>query len=284
MDDRILYVVNSGYGNMIMTTPTIRALYLMGYQVDVAIMSHYPDAHQIFKNHTVHGILKYHPSLFEHYDIAIKSLFVRKKAPLAIGPEDLDWYEYSEQYINLTVAHKFGYKLDWVPDAFFGEITWQGCDTDIIYIGNPTAQLPRFKARMYPHIYTLMDLLKENGYRPIQIGSSADAEKWDKSYEYVIPEDIEQCARVLAGGLAYIGQDCGISHIAGAINLPTFVLFGPTSFVKNGPAGNCTHVIYVDEYSCMPCQNEKKFQTCSAPCMHDLTPDYVLEYVKGVLR
>ena len=57
----------------------------------------------------------------------------------------------------------------------------------------------------------------------------------------------------------FIGNDGGLSHIAAATGIPTFIIFGPSSIIKNAPFNKNAHPIYYnnvkkDTLKCQPCQ------------------------------
>lgn len=287
--NNLLYVVRDGFGNMIMTTPTIRAFHMLGYKVTVAIREtvdngknskhDYEEGKYIFYNDLVANVIPYTPNLLNDFDTICESVLTKLETDKTIKPDGLPRLKYHEAYVNLTVAQKLGYDCNDIPSPFFADLQWQGADSDTIFVGNPTGKRDFWNIRAYPYIYELMDLLKEQGYNPVQIGSAKDAEHWDKEYPYVIPKNLYECGRALSAGLYYIGQDCGITHIAAALNMPTFAIFGPTSSVKNYPQGDRSS-IFTSTLDCSPCQGTKKFKEgfkgCHAPCMKELTPDVLV--------
>jgi ADP-heptose:LPS heptosyltransferase len=58
--------------------------------------------------------------------------------------------------------------------------------------------------------------------------------------------DLLELARRLAGCRAYLGNDSGVSHLAGLVGAPTHVLFGPTSPTVWRPLGPRVHIYGFD--------------------------------------
>ena len=56
-------------------------------------------------------------------------------------------------------------------------------------------------------------------------------------------DDLYELARWLAGASVYIGNDCGISHLAAAVGTPVVVLFGPTDPAVWAPRGPSVTVL-----------------------------------------
>ena len=66
--------------------------------------------------------------------------------------------------------------------------------------------------------------------------------KWLAGPEEVLPgadrfDDLGELADGLAGARVYIGNDSGITHLAGAVGTPTVALFGPTDPEVWAPRG-----------------------------------------------
>jgi len=104
---------------------------------------------------------------------------------------------------------------------------------------------------------------------------------------------VDTAALIAQSGLL-IGNDGGLSHIAAALRIPTFVLSGPTDprfwHIKGSPANNITKNL-----DCQPCfyGNGKyphawKFNYIGCPigmkCMTDLSVDDVFNVVKNKTR
>jgi ADP-heptose:LPS heptosyltransferase len=61
-------------------------------------------------------------------------------------------------------------------------------------------------------------------------------------------------------------------HIAAALKIPVFAIFGPANPVRTGPYGDI-HTIIRKELPCSPCYAKKKCDTWE--CLRDLTVDMV---------
>jgi ADP-heptose:LPS heptosyltransferase len=87
---------------------------------------------------------------------------------------------------------------------------------------------------------------------------------------------------LIASANCVIGVDSGIAHVSSALNIPTIVIWGPTSFVKNHQVGSKT--VFVDlNMPCSPCTGielltePEAFKSCPRNhlCMAEVTPDKV---------
>ncbi len=82
--------------------------------------------------------------------------------------------------------------------------------------------------------------------------------------EIEICENIKSAVNILKKAFFYIGNDSGISHLAAAFNIPSFIFFGPTSIKVWKPLGeNC--LVITKNMNCSPCDFtcNKKFQCLS---------------------
>lgn len=75
-------------------------------------------------------------------------------------------------------------------------------------------------------------------------------------------------------------NDSGPMHIAAALGIPVFAIFGPTDPVRTGPYGY-GHTIIRNGISCSPCRRRR----CKdMSCINDLKVETVYEIIKGKWR
>ena len=66
--------------------------------------------------------------------------------------------------------------------------------------------------------------------------------------------DLEGMSREIAGSDLVIGVDSGLTHLAGAMNRPTVVIYGSTSAIRTGVLGPRVTNLQ-SELPCAPCLN-----------------------------
>ena len=79
---------------------------------------------------------------------------------------------------------------------------------------------------------------------------------------------------------AFIGNDSGAMHLAGALSLPTVAIFGSTNPARTGPLGPRTRVIY-HQLECSPCLA----RTCRFGhynCLKQITPAEVVDMLLSI--
>lgn len=86
---------------------------------------------------------------------------------------------------------------------------------------------------------------------------------------------LRELAGVIKGARFMVSNDTGPMHIAAALGVPVFALFGPTSPARTGPYGHMHRIIGTD-LPCAPCY--KRY--CKEPkCMEGITVEKVLSAI-----
>jgi ADP-heptose:LPS heptosyltransferase len=89
-----------------------------------------------------------------------------------------------------------------------------------------------------------------------------------------------EVAAVIRRARAFISNDTGPMHIAAALGVPVFAVFGPTSAARTGPYGP-EHTVITAGLPCSPCYRRKK---CSRwICMENVSVDQVLSSIAARL-
>jgi ADP-heptose:LPS heptosyltransferase len=109
---------------------------------------------------------------------------------------------------------------------------------------------------------------------------------WPKNIEF-FSGTLKETAQRIAKCCLFVGNDGGLAHISAAMQIPTFVIFGPTSTLKNRPHSPTAYVGSKHK-ACSPCQFETpwrpltrtskcQFNNC---CLSDLTPEDVMSVIR----
>jgi len=118
--------------------------------------------------------------------------------------------------------------------------------------------------------------------------------KWDwPDHVKFFSGRLREAAYLISQCKMFIGNDGGLAHVAAATGVPTFVLFGPSSDVKNKPYTSNSHVVAID-LPCRPCQFQKgpdgksifdgNKSDCPQhmKCMKEMSVDYVLNSINKI--
>ena len=85
---------------------------------------------------------------------------------------------------------------------------------------------------------------------------------------------LKELIAVIKNASFFISNDTGPMHIAAALEIPVFAIFGPANPVRTGPYGSI-HTIISEDLDCAPCYAHQPCKKYDWRCMRDLTVDKV---------
>ena len=95
---------------------------------------------------------------------------------------------------------------------------------------------------------------------------------------------LRQSAAVLARCRCLLCNDSGLMHIAGALDVPTVAVFGPTAPWDKLPPGPLHRALYASR-ACSPCYRFGRWPQCSNPrCLAEIPSDAAVHAVREVVR
>jgi len=90
---------------------------------------------------------------------------------------------------------------------------------------------------------------------------------------------LKELIEVIRGAELFISNDSGPMHIAAALGIPIFAIFGPTDPLRTGPYGK-VHTVIREDIPCSPCLK----RTCpDLKCMEQLSVEKVYECIRTKL-
>ncbi len=121
----------------------------------------------------------------------------------------------------------------------------------------------------------------------VVIASSADAHIAEavasasngKAVNLAGKTNLKELVALIRKSSYFICNDTGPMHIAAALKIPVFALFGPANPTRTGPYGS-NHTIIQEQLPCSPCYARKPCSKYNWRCMNDLTADKVLAIIK----
>jgi lipopolysaccharide heptosyltransferase I len=182
-------------------------------------------------------------------------------------------------------------------DRYLKVAEYLGCDTSIIAFPFPLHQFPAIQSDKLPfHDYAviapgarwrtkrwlpeqfgkLASLLPLNS---IVVGSKGDMHIADeivvssdnKALSLAGKTDLQELIEIIKGAKFMISNDSGPMHIAAALGVPVYAIFGPTDPLRTGPYGK-GHTIIRGDVSCAPCFKRK----CNdMKCMKNISAEKV---------
>jgi lipopolysaccharide heptosyltransferase I len=105
------------------------------------------------------------------------------------------------------------------------------------------------------------------------------ASSGNKSISVVGKTDLKGLIEIIRGARFIVSNDSGPMHIAAALGIPVFAIFGPTDPVRTGPYGK-GHTVIREEVSCSPCF---KKNCGDMKCMESLSVEKVYGIIKRKL-
>ncbi len=150
-----------------------------------------------------------------------------------------------------------------------------------------------FAAKHYPAKYfgNLIELLlKEFEELECKIIAGPDDPTAADIFE-IIPQrvstpqgNLETIADVISGALFHIGNDSGITHLAGAYNIPTVAIHGPTGPGTWSSFAEHAQVIWGKQGVChIACNYDVSVNCGHRICLHSITPERAMKHVFKLL-
>jgi hypothetical protein len=94
-------------------------------------------------------------------------------------------------------------------------------------------------------------------------------------------QSLATMAGILAQASVFVGHDSGLTHLAGALRIPTVAIFGPTDPAQWAPLGD--HVAAVTGPACT-CSGWELVRACDAKSCLAVRPEEILTAALSVLR
>ncbi|MBM4136474.1 MAG: lipopolysaccharide heptosyltransferase II [Nitrospira sp.] len=145
----------------------------------------------------------------------------------------------------------------------------------------------RWKTKIWPyeHFGELLSMLPLD---TVIVGSKGDKDIADKIVTFSKGKaislagktDLKDLIEVIRDARFVVSNDSGPMHIAAALHIPVFAIFGPTDPLRTGPYGE-GHTIIKEKISCAPCFK----RTCSdIKCMRAVSVEKVYETIMDKLN
>jgi len=166
-----------------------------------------------------------------------------------------------------------------------------GCKKVIVHAtsGNPKKQWkPEYFAKVMEKI------INENNVQVFHLGAKSDKAIYENIRNMInVPlkrEPINLCgqldictsAAVIANMDLVFGNDSGTLHVAGALDVPTIVIYGPMDYHK-WRVWNANTKALSTKVPCYPCNLKKKCKANYA-CLEQITPDIALNFIEDTLN
>ncbi|HID10808.1 MAG TPA: tetratricopeptide repeat protein, partial [Candidatus Latescibacteria bacterium] len=273
---RVLVVMDQGIGNMVMLTPALRALKELLPEARIAVLGRKPSV-EVLEGFGVEALTE--PEEDASYDIGFLTIWsadyerafggkLRQQCGERLYKVQMDNPDLHESEHHMKIPRLMGYTGP-TPEPYCVardvEVPW-GDREKVVALSDTALDHPAWQRKRWPYFRKLAWELVRRGYKVALIGGPSEAarfdlEGWPEVYNLLGRYDISGTAGVLKKCCLFIGNDSGPGHIAGALGIPTFVLFGPTRISKNIPLGPRVRAISKN-LPCSPCQYTPRWEAC----------------------
>lgn len=298
---KVVFVLGGGIGNIVQATPAVKSVAKSGYCVDLYLQCNSSNDLNIFKLKCVNKIITSRP--FDLYDFQLNGPFtgdtsLNSKKSIK---SRIDYAQNNpEVEVYYDLAKQMGIKLP--MESVEINIGKKGPKID----SKTVAIYPGSKPDWAMKRWDKYDLLSSHFKNVLVIGTKEDINShgnptwikrkwnWPKHVKFFSGK-LQEAAYAISQCKMFIGNDGGLSHVAAATGVPTFVLFGPSSIVKNKPFSPICQAI-TTMLPCSPCQFKKSIdgtpifgpKKCDCPfdikCMKDMTVDFVINQISKSIQ
>jgi ADP-heptose:LPS heptosyltransferase len=273
----VLVHLASGIGNIVLATPLLKCLAEAGFIVDVFIEADYRGVGELFDSwsavRTVHDERSKCPVADEYDEIvaAVPPFYWKRylrtypRAHKYYRPKDSLFFS-NEQAYYLDFARHLGCDITNAPYYFLPVMPEVASDVNNGTLALvPGSKTGTMASKRWPYFVDLAEHFED----VVVVGTEDDLFTFGGSplrfrsnvRSFVGHISLLQTATVLAGVGAVVANDCGVGHIAGALGLPTILLFGPTPHLTLGGLPPNVTILRAG-LSCEPCWHSRRYHAC----------------------
>jgi lipopolysaccharide heptosyltransferase I len=125
----------------------------------------------------------------------------------------------------------------------------------------------------------------------VVIASAAEADIADEMVRYSMGNAVSIAGKtglkdllgVIGKAKFFVCNDTGPMHMAAALNIPVFAIFGPANPIRTGPYGSI-HTVIQKNLTCSPCYAQHPCTKFKFQCMEALTVDEVYKAIDKKMR
>ncbi|MBV8977084.1 MAG: glycosyltransferase [Alphaproteobacteria bacterium] len=281
-----LVAVGSGLGNMLHTTPMIRAIARhLGHPVDVVVAEDH--ARSLYLMHRPEYVNAVHSLTQTLLRRVYDCVFVTH----SFGPARLpfkgrrvawsrDWDNFSpagmhETLFNLEAAKRLlgvPYTDEDAQGYFCGDLAWSAPAQPLIGM-HAGSKAGNWTVKRWPHFPALAGRLTANGLRVASFGT---ADEYVEGTENRTGATIAAMCEAMTDCSHFVANDSGVMNIASALGIPTLALFAPTNAATRLPLRATTQAIVLEK-DCAPCEikDVEGFMRGQCRCMEEIGVDLV---------
>ncbi len=291
MKGAVLVHLASGVGNIVFSTPLLVALGELQFAVDVLVSADYPQTIELLRPWSLvrNVVGRADGAPYEHLLPAVPpfcwSRFQRSYQGLAKvvrRPPDALFYE-NEQEFYLAFARQIGFPSGRKPCYCLpitpGEQHEVGSRTLVMAPGCKAGEMALKRWPWFAELAARFEDVVAVGTSNDLRDAEGNALRFPPHVRSLVDQlTLRETAEAMAAAGAVVGNDSGLSHVAGALGTPTLILFGPTPDKTLGPLPANVRVMRAG-LDCEPCWFGRKFAQCDKriDCLRQLPVERVEE-------
>ncbi len=301
VSNTILLGISQGIGNVILTTPLIKALVSMNLKVDIITDGIIRDAEQCIEG--MEGVTLLTEEEVDKskkiYLLGLQTFWpypgIEKYVSQlrftgnmhAIWTDDIPAHEVE---INMSLAYSLKYAKD-IPSLYcnYTEMSFRRDsqeDKKLVGIHLCRSYNHQFFAnRQLKNPIQIAEALITEGFIPVLMGREGciyEGDIYPKGVIDATGEGLKETAGIIRELDCVINEDSGIMHMTAAMDIPQVSIFGPTSWIKNRAwSEKCVQI--TSGLDCSPCQYTERQNNCFKNICMDIDPGFVVQQVKELL-
>lgn len=291
--------LGAGIGDVVLATPLLRVLATEGFTVDVLLDCDYPETAQLFEGwgivRSVYGGTMRLPghAEYERTLYAMPPFYWRRYPPTydcASGPvlrSPASLFYRDEQAYFLKLAELLGCDVSDPPHYCLPRPSsgHSGFGALVLAPGSKTGAMA---AKRWPFFGELAELFDN----VVVVGTEDDLMSFDgvrlrfpRHVRCYVGCNLRETAALLAGAEAVVANDSGIGHMAGALGVPTVLLFGPTPHTVLGRLPPNVSILRL-AFACAPCGRLPTYRSCRGriDCLKGVSVAAVAEALRRALQ
>jgi len=284
-----LVVLSSGIGNCVRWTPLIRALHELQYKVDVMLDDvDYPETIELLRGAPEIRTLTMSMIPGLKYDVAIVARYAHvcdddlPAAKILRYPREL-WKQHGDNIAAQMHARALGYEQRLMPHPFVMTSAREfplAQDTICLHAGCKAG----WNWKRWPYF----DVLAAYFASVVVVGTAEDEipVSWPSHVQnYVGTLSLVDTAALIRSCVAFVGNDSGLAHVAAALDVETFPIFGITRPAREAMPLPNVHAITnrsACHESCIALPHNARTCVRQLACLKSLTPREVLERMRSV--
>jgi hypothetical protein len=298
----ILVGLSMGIGNVILATPMLQALIKLGWKIFIPDGHFNNNAESVLKGLGITFVNQQQLASGEAYAAVLQSVWGIKGLEKYAGQTiycptcQTGWKQnlyLHEVEANMSLAYAFGYQGEIPPLYCFKQKCSQA--DDLAQIAEPLIGLHIctdysnwfFANRRLRTPDGIAKSLINRGWRVVLLGgpkTRLNEALYPKECINLIGKlDIPQTAYAITKLDALVTEDCGITHVAAAMDCPQVSVFGPTSVLKNRPWSEKAQVL-TSRLACQPCQFSERGKTCRDNKCMVIDPELISDHVERLIN